>query len=78
MPCLSKAVYYKQVEKILETQEDKAPQKHRNAGQRLQKLILAENDILDSSAILDAAVSFAGTWAKRKFTSMTRVVFAFQ
>lgn len=36
---------------------------------------MEENDISDSTAIIDAAVSFAGTWAKRGFTSLTGVVF---
>lgn len=76
MPCMAKAAYYKQVEKILEAQEDEAQQELRNAGQRLRKLILEENNESDSTAILDAAVSFDGTWAKRGFTSMTGVVFA--
>ena len=35
MPCISKAAYYKQVEKIIEAQEDETQQEIKNAGQRL-------------------------------------------
>ena len=35
-----------------------------------------ENPDKDDNDILDAAVSFDGTWAKRGFTSLTGVVFA--
>ena len=76
MPCLSRGAYYKQVERILEAQEDEARQEVKNAGQRLRKLIADENEESESDAVLDAAVSFDGTWAKRGFTSLTGVVFA--
>lgn len=47
------------------------------AGQRLWQHILDQNDgnNNESSDMLDAAVSFDGTWAKRGFTSLTGIVF---
>ena len=76
MPCLTKAAYYKQVENILEALENEANEEMRNAGERLRQHILDENPEKDERDILDAAVSFDGTWAKRGFTSLTGVVFA--
>ncbi|PFX11246.1 hypothetical protein AWC38_SpisGene25147 [Stylophora pistillata] len=75
MPCLSRAAYYKQVDVILEALESEAKEELKGAGQRLRKLIMEENGISDSTTIIDAAVSFDGTWAKRGFTSLTGVVF---
>lgn len=75
MPCLSRAAYYKQVDTILEALECEATEELKSAGQRLQELIMEENDISDCTAIIDAAVSFDGTWAKRGFTSLRGVVF---
>ena len=75
MHCLSRAAYYKQVDVILEALESEVKEVLKGAGQRLQKLIMEENGISDSTAIIDAAVSFDGTWAKRGFTSLTGVVF---
>lgn len=66
MPCLTKAAYYKQVENILEALENEANEEMRNAGERLRQHILDENPEKDERDILDAAVSFDGTWAKSK------------
>lgn len=76
MPCLTKTAYYKQVDNILEALEDEAKEEMRKAGERLRQHILDENPDKDENDILDAAVSFDGTWAKRGFTSLTGVVFA--
>ena len=76
MPCISKTAYYKQVENILEALEVEAKEEMRKAGERLRQHILDENPDKDENDILDAAVSFDGTWAKRGFTSLTGVVFA--
>lgn len=76
MPCLSKNAYYKQVDTILDVLEGETKEELVRAGQRLRKLIMEENGDLDDTKVLDAAVSFDGTWAKRGFTSLTGVVFA--
>jgi len=75
MPCLSRAAYYKQMDVILEALEDEAKEELVRAGQRLRQQVMEENGESDSTAIIDAAVSFDGTWAKRGFTSLTGVVF---
>lgn len=75
MPCLSTHGYYKQVDVILEVLEDEAMEECKSAGQRLRQVILHENNELENTATLDAAVSFDGTWAKRGFTSLTGVFF---
>jgi len=68
-PCLSRAAYYKQVDAILEASEGKGTKKLKRVGQRLRKLIMQENGVKESTAIIDAAVRLVGTWAKRGFTS---------
>jgi hypothetical protein len=75
MPCISKPAYYKQVENIMGSLEEEAKEEMRQAGQRLRQLILAENPEQAAEDILDVAVTFDGTWAKRGFTSLTGVVF---
>lgn len=68
MPCLSTRAYYKQVDSILDVLEKESKIELLSAGQRLRQAILQENDELDCTMTLDAAVSFDGTWAKRGFT----------
>ena len=75
MPCLTKTAYYKQVDNVLEALEDEAKEEMRKSAERLRQQILDENPDKDENDILDAAVSFDGTWAKRGFTSLTGVVF---
>ena len=75
MPCITKTAYYQHVETILDALEVEAKIDMKQAGQRLRQLILAENGGGDSDGVVDAAVSFDGTWAKRGFTSLTGVVF---
>ena len=75
MPCLSTRAYYKQVDKILEVLKDEAREELTSAGQRLPQLIIQENEELDCTATLDAAVNLDRPWAKRGFTSLTGVVF---
>ena len=55
---------------MLEAQEDM-----KAAGQRVREHILNENGVQTNDDVVDAAVSFDGTWAKRGFTSLTGVVF---
>ena len=75
MPCLTKTAYYKQVDNVLEALEDEAKEEMRKSAERLRQQILDENPDKDENDILDAAVSFDGTWAKRGFTSLIGVVF---
>ena len=75
MPCISKPAYYQQVETIMGDLEEEARKEMKEAGQRLQKVILAENPEVADDKILDVAISFDGTWTKRGFTSLTGVVF---
>ena len=72
MPCLSLPAYYRQVDTILEALEAEAKDEMKQAGIRVREHILKEcgDEVSD-----DVAVSFDGTWAKRGFTSLTRVVF---
>lgn len=46
----------------------------KEAGQKLQKVILSEISE-KADEILDVGISFDGTWTKRGFTSLTDVVF---
>lgn len=75
MPCISTNAYYKQVEVILEVLEDEAGVEVMQAGQRLRKPILEENDEVSSTDVLDIAVTFDGAWSKRGFTSLTGAFF---
>ena len=75
MPCLSKQAYYKQVETILDVLEKVTKEELISAGQKLRNMILEETGGPDTGDVVDAAVSFDGTWAKRGFTSLTGVVF---
>jgi len=78
MPCMSKSAYYKQVEIVLECQETEAEFEMTQAGLKLRQVVLDEigdeDDVCDSD-VLDVAVSFDGTWAKRGFSSLIGVVF---
>ena len=76
MPCLSESANYKQVNTILEALEAEAEDEMRSVGQKLRPHILEENGELNSDNILDAAASLKGNWAKRKFRSLSGVVFA--
>lgn len=75
MPCLSLPAYYKQVDTILEALEAEAKDEMTQAGIRVREYILKESGDEVNDDVVDAAVSFDGTWAKRGFTSLTGVVF---
>ena len=47
----------------------------KQAAERLRERIIKESGCGDKTSVIDAAVSFDGTWAKRGFTSLTGVVF---
>ena len=74
MPCLSKTANYQHVEIILDALEFEALEDMRAAGQRLREHIL-ESGEQNTDTVVDAAVTFDGTWAKRGFTSLPGVVF---
>ncbi|CAB4030044.1 Hypothetical predicted protein [Paramuricea clavata] len=76
MPCISSAAYYKLVDTILVAQEAEAKDEMQQASQRLRDYIFQENGEKNcDDVVVDVAVSFDGTWAKRGFTSLTGVVF---
>lgn len=73
MPCLSKRAYYHHLKAIVDALELET--KHmKQAAQRLRQRILKENGRKGIDALVDAVVSFNGTWAKRGFTSLTGVI----
>ena len=74
MPCMSKTAYYKQVENIVNEQENEAKEEMKRAVERLRKTVLSENEEEDQSQVVDVTVSFDGIWAKCGFTSLTGVV----
>ena len=47
----------------------------KQAAERLRERIIKESGCGDKTSVIDAAVSFDGTWAKRGFTSLTGIVF---
>ena len=74
MPCMTKTTYRKHLENIMGVLEEEAKEEMQQAGQRLRRKISGEN-LKSTDDLLDVAVSFDGTWAKRGFTSLTGVVF---
>ncbi len=73
MPCISKTAYHKQLETILDELEQEAKEEMTNASKEVHESTDSEQP--GDDGIVDAAVSFDGTWAKRGFTSLTGVVF---
>ena len=71
MPCISKPAYQQQIETILLSLEEEANEEMKNAGKELHELMISN----ETGDVVDIAVSFDGTWAKRGFTSLTGVVF---
>ena len=65
----------RQVERIMRSLEEEAKAEIKQAGQQLRKLILAEDPTKAADDILDVALSFDATWAKRRFSSLTSVAF---
>ena len=66
---------YTQVDTILDVLEKVTKEELISAGQKLQNTILEETGGSDTGDVVDAAVSFDGTWAKRGLTSLTGVGF---
>ncbi|CAB3999381.1 Hypothetical predicted protein [Paramuricea clavata] len=75
MPCMSKTSYYQHLETILNALEAEAREEMKQAAERLRERIIKENSCGDKTSVIDAAVSFDGTWAKRGFASLTGIVF---
>jgi hypothetical protein len=64
------------VDTILVAVEAEAHEEMQLAGQRVQDFISKENrEQANDDTVVDIAVSFDGTWAKRGFTSLIGVVF---
>ena len=64
---MSEPAYYKLKEAIMEAEAD---EKIKKAGNRVTEHIFRENNQVGSDELVDAAISFDGTWAKRGFTSL--------
>jgi hypothetical protein len=75
MPCMTKGAYYKQLDIVLSALENEAKDEMKKAADRLRAKHFLESGEEDNGEIVDVAVSFDGTWAKRGFTSQTGVTF---
>ena len=75
MPYISGTGYRKQQKTILDILGKHAQEEMKEAGIRLCKTLQVQDKAISDNSLLDVAVSFDGTWAKRGFTSMTGVVF---
>ena len=74
-PNLNRVSYYKQVQRVLSTVTTETEKELKEAGIRLRNLLKAEDRDITDSSVLDVAVSFDGTWAKRGHTSLFGVVY---
>ena len=74
LPCLDKKSYYKQMNSIVSTIKNAASKEMSSAGKRLRQM-LEKDEIVTEESLLDIAVSFDGTWAKRGHSSLFGVVF---
>ena len=75
MPCLYKPAYYKHVETIPDVLKLESLDDMRVTGQRLREHILKEGGDENTDTVVDATVSFYGSWTRGGFTSLTGVVF---
>lgn len=75
MPCISSTGYLKQKKTMKKRLEEQAKEEMKEAGIRLRNLLKQDDSSVTEDSVVDVAVSFDGTWAKRGFTSMTGVVF---
>ena len=73
MLCISKIVYYNQATNILDAQKEEACAEIARIGQRLSQSISKESNQSEEDQLVDAAVSFDGTWVKRGFKSLIGV-----
>ena len=73
IPCISKPADQKQLETILDVLEQEVKEEMTNAAKEIHESTTSEQ--LSDDGVVDTAVSFDGTWAKRGFTSQTSVVF---
>ena len=74
LPCLDKKSYYKQMNSIVCTIKKAADTEMSSAGKRLRQM-LEKDEFMTEGSLLDIAVSFDGTWAKRGHSSLFGVVF---
>lgn len=75
MQCMSKTAYYQHLERIVIALEAEAKEEMKEAAKSLRKKVLEESGCKDVNSVVDVAISFDGTWAKRGFTSLFGVVF---
>jgi len=74
-PNLNRVAYYKQVQRILSAVTIETEKELQEAGIRLRHLLKSQDCRITDTSVLDVAVSFDGTWAKRGHTSLLGVVF---
>jgi hypothetical protein len=75
MPCISKPAYQQQMESILVCLEDEANEEMKDAAKELEEIMTSNATGDAEDGVLDVAVSFDGTWAKRGFASLTGILF---
>ena len=75
LPILAKRSYYKQMDSVVSITVERTERELKEAGHRLREEISKENDSSSENDILDIAVSFDGTWAKRGHTSLFGIVY---
>ena len=75
LKCLGNKSYYKQLDTILNIIEKDTLEEMKFAGLRLGKVLQKEDQNVADETVLDIAVSFDGTWAKRGHTSLFGIVF---
>lgn len=75
MPCISKTAYYQQMGNVLKAVEAEAEKEMHKVANRLRQKLRDNGQDVGDDDIIDVAVSFDGTWAKRGFTSQSGIVF---
>ena len=75
LKCLGDKSYYKQLDTILNITEKDTLEEMKSAGLRLRKVLQKDDQNVADETVLDIAVSFDGTWAKRRHMSLFGMVF---
>ena len=74
IPFIAEPAYYKQIDAILAALEAKADEETKKAENRIGEHVFKETNQVGSDEIVDAAIAFDSTWAK-KSTSLIWAVF---
>ena len=70
IPFIAEPAYYKQIDAILAALEAKADEETKKAENRIGEHVFKETNQVGSDEIVDAAIAFDSTWAKKWFTSL--------